>query len=73
MNATLRQIWRSARGLFVDDGNLALFAVILIVLVAGIVSVIGMPPLLGALVLFVGVLAILGESLMRATRGNRKR
>jgi len=58
--------------LFVDDGSLAAFTVVLIVLVLGAVKVVDVPPLYGALTLLVGVLAILAESLSRAAKGARK-
>jgi hypothetical protein len=58
--------------LFVDDGSLAAFTVVLIVLVLGAVKVVDVPPLYGALALLVGVLAILAESLSRAAKGARK-
>jgi hypothetical protein len=54
--------------LFVDDGSLAAFAVVLIVLVAGAVKILGLAPLWGGLVLLAGMLAILAESLSRAAK-----
>jgi ABC-type multidrug transport system permease subunit len=60
-------------GLFVDDGSLASFAAVLILLVAGAVKILDLPPLWGGLMLIVGLVAILIESLMRATRTGKKR
>lgn len=71
MNA-LRKTFDELVHLFVDDGSLAAFALVLIVLVLGAVKVMDVPPLYGALVLLVGVVAILVESLGRAAKGARK-
>lgn len=54
--------------LFVDDGSLASFAAVLILLVAGAVKIMDVPPLWGGLALLVGLVAILIESLTRAAR-----
>ena len=54
--------------LFVDDGSLASFATVLILIVAGAVKVMDIPPLWGGLALLVGLVAILVESLSRAAR-----
>jgi hypothetical protein len=68
----LRKTFDELVHLFVDDGSLAAFALVLIVLVLGAVKVMDVPPLYGALVLLVGVVAILVESLGRAAKGARK-
>ena len=54
--------------LFVDDGSLASFATVLILIVAGAVKIMDVPPLWGGLALLVGLVAILVESLSRAAR-----
>jgi hypothetical protein len=54
--------------LFVDDGSLASFATVLILIVAGAVKIMDIPPLWGGLALLVGLVAILVESLSRAAR-----
>jgi hypothetical protein len=59
--------------LFVDDGNLATFAAVLIALVAGAVKVLDVPPLWAGCALVAGLAAILVESLARAARSARKR
>ena len=69
----LRTAWEELAGLFVDDGSLASFAVVLILVVAGAVKLANLPPLWGALLLFVGVIGILAESLVRAVRTEKKR
>jgi hypothetical protein len=73
MNASLKAAWEELAGLFVDDGSLAAFAVVLILIIAGAVKLMNLPPLYGALALLVGVVAILVESLMRAARAEKKR
>ncbi|TGP45273.1 hypothetical protein EN802_23370 [bacterium M00.F.Ca.ET.159.01.1.1] len=60
-------------GMFVDDGNLALLALVLIALVTSAVKLIALPPLLGGFLLLVGCLAILLDSARRAARGSNKR
>ncbi|QND68445.1 hypothetical protein HB777_33880 [Mesorhizobium loti] len=52
--------------MFIDDGNLALLALILIAAVTAAVKFLAMPPLLGAILLLVGCLAILIHSVRRA-------
>ena len=64
----LKTIWDETFGMFVDDGALALQAVILIAAVAGAVKLLGLSPLMGGAVLLVGCLAALGLSLWRKTR-----
>jgi hypothetical protein len=64
----LTMIWDETLGMFVDDGALALQAMILIAAVAGAVKLLGLPPLLGGALLLVGCVAVLGLSLARKTR-----
>ncbi len=72
MNARFRAVIDEIAGLFVDDGSLAAFAVVLILIVAGAVKIMNVPPLWGGLALLVGCVAILVESLTRATRTGKK-
>ena len=65
----LRAMITELLGLFVDDGSLALLTLVLIALLTLAVMVIGLPPLIGAVALLIGCVAILIESLMRAARG----
>jgi hypothetical protein len=67
----LRTALGELRGLFVDDGSLALFAAVLIGLVAAAVLIIGVPALYGAIAIFGGLIGILAESLARASRPSR--
>ncbi len=67
----LRILWNEMRGLFVDDGALALLMLGVIALVAGVITLALLPPLLGGLVLVVGYLLVLAESLYRFTRHRR--
>jgi hypothetical protein len=53
-------------GMFIDDGSLAVFSLILIVVVAGAVKLLALPPLIGGLLLLLGCLAILIHSVRRA-------
>lgn len=58
--------------LFVEDGSLALFAAIWIVVVAGAVKLLDIDPLWGAVALAVGIAAVLAESLARYVRSQRR-
>ncbi|TIV51254.1 hypothetical protein [Mesorhizobium sp.] len=64
----IRLVFRELVGMFVDDGNLALLALILIALVTAAVKLLGLPPLIGGLLLLAGCLAILLQSTRRAAR-----
>ena len=64
----LKTIWDETLGMFVDDGALALQAVILIAAVAGAVKLLGLAPLFGGVLLLIGCLAALAQSLWRKTR-----
>jgi len=72
MNARFRAVLDEIGGLFVDDGSLAAFSVVLILIVAGAVKIMNVPPLWGGLALLIGCIAILVESLLRATRTGKK-
>ena len=54
--------------LFVDDGSLALWSLLLIGGVGAAVKFAALPPLLGGAVLFAGCLVILAASVHRAAR-----
>jgi hypothetical protein len=66
----LRMIWDETFGLFVDDGALALQVVVLIAALTASVKLVGVPPLLAAMLLIVGLLGILAVSLLRKVRGS---
>ena len=55
-------------GMFIDDGSLATLCLILILVIAGAVELLAMPPLMGGLLLLVGCLAILLYSVRRAVK-----
>jgi hypothetical protein len=55
-------------GMFIDDGSLALLALVLILAIAGAVKLLALPPFLGGVLLLVGCLAILVHSTHRAAR-----
>jgi hypothetical protein len=58
-------------GLFIDDGSLALFSVILIAAVTAAVKLLGLPPFDGAVLLLVGCIVILADSVRRAVKARR--
>ncbi|AZO35634.1 hypothetical protein EOA27_28785 [Mesorhizobium sp. M2A.F.Ca.ET.037.01.1.1] len=64
----IRLVFKELVGMFVDDGNLALLALILIALVTAAVKLLRLPPLVGGLLLLAGCLAIILESTRRAAR-----
>ncbi|MDX8531952.1 hypothetical protein RFM41_07635 [Mesorhizobium sp. VK25A] len=64
----IRLVFKELVGMFVDDGSLALLALILIALITAAVKLLALPPLIGGFVLLVGCLAILLESARRAAR-----
>ena len=68
----VRLVLKELVGMFVDDGSLALLALILIALIAAAVKLLGLPPLIGGFLLLAGCLAILLESTGRAARGKRR-
>ncbi len=55
-------------GMFIDDGSLALWSVVLIAIVSVAVLWLGFPALWGGVLLVVGCVAILTTSVMRAAR-----
>ncbi|RUV76195.1 MAG: hypothetical protein EOR30_15965 [Mesorhizobium sp.] len=54
-------------GMFVDDGNLALLALLLIAAITAAVKFLALPPF-GGILLLIGCLAILVQSVRRAAR-----
>ncbi|PBB16587.1 hypothetical protein [Mesorhizobium sp. WSM4313] len=68
----IRLVVKELVGMFADDGNLALLALILIALIAAAVKFLGLPPLVGGFLLLVGCLAILLQSTRRAARGRAR-
>jgi hypothetical protein len=55
-------------GMFVDDGSLALLALVLVAVIASAVKLLALPPLLGGALLLNGCLAILLQSVRRAAQ-----
>ena len=55
-------------GMFIDDGSLATLCLILILVIAGAVEFLALPPLAGAVLLLLGCLAILLYSVRRAAK-----
>ena len=64
----VRLIYGELAGMFVDDGKMALFALVLIAIVTGLVELVGLPALWGAIGLLVGSMVILVDSVLRANR-----
>ena len=71
MNA-IRLVAKEFFGMFVDDGNLALLALVLVAVVVAAVKLLTLPPLLGGALLLVGCLAILLQSVRRAARAIKR-
>ena len=65
---TLSLIVKEVVGMFVDDGALALLAVLLIAAITAMVKLTALPPLTASVALLVGCLAILVESARRAAK-----
>lgn len=65
----IKIIWDETLGMFVDDGALALQAVVLIAAVTASVKLLGMSALPGGVLLLVGCLVVLALSLLRKTQG----
>jgi hypothetical protein len=59
-------------GMFVDDGSLALLALVLVAVVAAAVKLLALPPLLGGGLLLIGCLAILLQIVRRAARATNR-
>ncbi|MBZ9982565.1 MULTISPECIES: hypothetical protein [unclassified Mesorhizobium] len=53
-------------GMFVDDCNLALLALVLVAVITAVVKLLALPPPLGGGLLLLGCLAILLQSVRRA-------
>ncbi|WP_192255328.1 hypothetical protein [Mesorhizobium silamurunense] len=68
----IRLVLKELVGMFVDDGSLALLALLLIALVASAVKLLALPALAGGVLILVGCLAILLESTRRSARGGGK-
>ena len=68
----LKTVLAELIGLFIDDGALALAAIALIAAVAATVRWAGLPGLEAGLLILVGCLLILAESLARAARARRR-
>ncbi len=60
-------------GMFIDDGALALFSLLLVLAVGLAVETALIAPAAGAVLLMVGCLVILAESVMRAARRKFRR
>lgn len=68
MMSILKVVFREFFGMFIDDGALALLALLLIAAVGVLVKFAHVDALLGAALLLVGCLMVLAESVARAAR-----
>jgi hypothetical protein len=64
----LRTAMQELIGMFIDDGALALFSVVLIGVIAAAVEFAGLSGFAGGVLLLVGCILILAESTYRAAR-----
>jgi hypothetical protein len=67
----VRIVLKELVGMFIDDGSLALLALLLIAAVTAAVKLLALPPLLGGIALLFGCLAILVRSVRRAAAQRR--
>ena len=70
--SVIRLVAKEFLGMFVDDGNLALLALVLVAAVTTAVKLLALPPLFGGALLLVGCLAILLQSVRRAARAIKR-
>ncbi|RVA25165.1 hypothetical protein EN935_24785 [Mesorhizobium sp. M7D.F.Ca.US.004.03.1.1] len=68
----IRLVLNELIGMFVDDGNLALLALVVIAGVTAAVKLLALPPLLGGGLLLAGCLAILLQRVRRAARATNR-
>ncbi|WP_421915451.1 hypothetical protein [Mesorhizobium sp.] len=67
----VRLVVREIVGMFIDDGNLALLALLALILIGAVTAAVrflALPPLPGGILLLVGCLAILIHSVHRAAQ-----
>ena len=67
----LRTTLKELRDLFIDDGNLVFLLLSLIAIISNAVKWLGLQPILGGILLLIGYLTLLTESVMRYRRKNR--
>jgi uncharacterized membrane protein YgdD (TMEM256/DUF423 family) len=67
----LRTTLKELRDLFIDDGNLVFLLLSLIAIISIAVKWLGFQPILGGILLLIGYLTLLTESVMRYRRKNR--
>lgn len=67
----LAAVYEEVVGMFIDDGNLALFSLALVVIAALLAKLAPIPLLWIGVLLLAGCLGILAESVMRAARPKR--
>ncbi|APB98451.1 hypothetical protein [Polynucleobacter asymbioticus] len=67
----LRTTLKELRDLFIDDGNLVFLLLSLITMISIAVKWLGLEPIFGGILLLLGYLILLAESVMRYRRKNR--
>ena len=67
----LRTTLKELRDLFIDDGNLVFLLLSLIAMISIAVKWLALQPILGGILLLIGYLTLLTESVMRYRRKNR--
>ena len=67
----LRTTLKELRDLFIDDGNLVFLLLSLIAIISIAVKWLGLQPILGGILLLMGYLTLLTESVLRYRRNNR--
>ena len=67
----VRIVLKELAGMFIDDGSLALLALILIAGITAAVKLLALPPLLGGILLLIGCLVVLARSVRRAASRRR--
>lgn len=67
----LRTTLKELRDLFIDDGNLVFLLLSLIAIISIAVKWLGLQPIFGGILLLIGYLTLLAESVMRYRRKNR--
>ena len=69
----IKVVVRELIGLFIDDGSLALAIVVLIGAIALLLKTALLAPLVGGVLIFVGLVLILAENLIRSARRLRRK
>lgn len=69
----LKLAWRETIGMFIDDGALATWSLVLVVVIGVLAETQIINGTVGAVLLCLGIFAILAESVLRAARKSHRR